>query len=295
MTSLQLAVGSILVGIAVLALKTLAWWITGSVALLSDAVESTVNVATAFAALLAVRVAARPPDATHPYGHHKAEFLSAILEGVLIVFAALLILKEAYVGFQSPIAPEAPIPGLLVNFGATLVNAIWARVLVTNGRRLRSPALTADGQHLFADVVTSAGVAVGILLALATGWWFLDPLLAATVAVHILWAGIGIIRRSMSGLMDETAPEETLARIRGIIAAEFTGEMEAHDLRTRQAGPALFIDFHLVVPGRTSVFEAHERCDRIEAALRAAFEDARVTIHVEPEHKAKPDEAILSP
>ena len=295
MTSLQLAVGSILVGIAVLALKTLAWWITGSVALLSDAVESTVNVATAFAALLAVRVAARPPDATHPYGHHKAEFFSAILEGVLIVFAALLILKEAYVGFQSPMVPEAPIPGLLVNFGATLVNAIWARVLVTNGRRLRSPALTADGQHLFADVVTSAGVAVGILLALATGWWFLDPLLAATVAVHILWAGIGIIRRSMSGLMDETAPEETLARIRGIIAAEFTGEMEAHDLRTRQAGPALFIDFHLVVPGRTSVFEAHERCDRIEAALRAAFEDARVTIHVEPEHKAKPDEAILSP
>ncbi|WP_336043312.1 cation diffusion facilitator family transporter, partial [Pseudooceanicola nanhaiensis] len=160
------------------------------------------------------------------------------------------------------------------------------------GRRERSPALVADGRHLYADVLTSAGVAAGISLAWATGWWILDPLMAALVALNILWSGGLLIRSSLSGLMDEAVSDSTLAVVRDVIAAEARGAVEAHDLRTRHAGKATFIDFHLVVPGETSVFEAHEICDRIEGALQDEIEDARVTIHVEPEHKAKPGEGI---
>lgn len=285
--TLKIAIGSLVVGIVVLGLKTLAWWMTGSVALLSDALESTVNVATAFAALIAVRIALRPADANHPYGHHKAEFLSAVLEGVLIVVAALLILREAYQGFLAPRVIDEPIRGLIVNSAATALNAVWCFVLITRGRRERSPALVADGRHLLTDVVTSGGVAFGILLAWATGWWVLDPALATLVAVNILWSGWTVIRESLSGLLDEAVPDETLARIREVISEKGGGAVEAHDLRTRHAGRATFIDFHLVVPGETSVSEAHEVCDRLEAALKAEVPDANITIHVEPEHKAK--------
>ena len=168
-------------GVIVLGLKTLAWWITGSVALLSDALESTVNLTTAFAALIAIRVAQRPAAANHPFGHHKAEFFSAVLEGVMIIIAALFILREAYEGFLSPRALDAPIEGLLVNGAATALNAIWAMVLVRQGRRLKSPALVADGKHLWTDVLTSVGVAVGVLAAFATGWWLFDPIMAALI------------------------------------------------------------------------------------------------------------------
>lgn len=293
MTTIKLAIGSIFVGFAVLGLKALAYWMTGSVALLSDALESTVNVTTAFAALIAIRIAARPADAGHPYGHHKAEFFSAVLEGVMIIVAALLILREAYFGFMEPVALDAPIEGLLVNLAATLINGFWAWILISRGRRHKSPALVADGQHLFTDVLTSVGVAAGILLAYLTGWWILDPALAALVAAHILWSGSKIIKDSLSSLMDEAVPDETLDRIRKIIASEADGAVEAHDLRTRHAGPAIFIDFHLVMPGETTVFQAHEICDQIESALKNAFDGACITIHVEPEHKSKQSGAII--
>ncbi|WP_288941043.1 cation diffusion facilitator family transporter [uncultured Roseovarius sp.] len=285
--TLKLAVGSLIVGALVLALKALAWWLTGSVALLSDALESTVNVATAIAALVAIQVAAKPADATHPFGHHKAEFFSAVLEGVMIVIAALLILKEAYHGFTAPRSITAPVEGLLLNGGATVLNGVWAWVLVTRGRALRSPALVADGRHLFTDVLTSGGVALGIVLALVTGWWVLDPLMATLVAVNILWSGWKVITQSLSGLMDEAVPDEDLTRIREVISEHGGGAVEAHDLRTRHAGRATFIEFHLVVPGEMSVFDAHEICDRLEAALQHAIDGAQVTIHVEPEHKCK--------
>lgn len=270
-----------------MALKALAWWITGSVALFSDALESTVNVATAIAALIAIRVAERPADTNHPYGHHKAEFFSAVLEGVMIVIAALLILRESLFAFLDPAPIEAAFEGILVNGAATLANAVWCWVLITRGRRLRSPALVADGRHLFADVVTSAGVAAGLLAAIATGWWVLDPVMAALVALNILWSGSKLIRESVSGLMDEAVSEETMKVIREVISTEAGGAVEAHDLRTRHAGRLTFIDFHLVVPGETSVLDAHEVCDRVEAALKQAVPDANITIHVEPEHKAK--------
>ena len=287
MTTLKLAIGSIFVGFAVLGLKAAAYWMTGSVALLSDALESTVNVATAFAALIAIRIAAKPADADHPYGHHKAEFFSAVIEGVMIIVAALLIFREAYHGFIEPMTIHAPIEGLVVNMVATGINGFWAWVLITRGRTQKSPALVADGKHLVTDVLTSVGVATGLILAVVTGWWILDPLMAALVAVNILWSGSKIVKESVSGLMDEAVSEQTLADIRKTIASEAGGAMEAHDLRTRHAGVATFIDFHLVVPGETTVFQAHEICDRIEKALKELLDDAKVTIHVEPEHKLK--------
>ncbi|WP_089273653.1 cation diffusion facilitator family transporter [Puniceibacterium sediminis] len=286
-TTMKLAFGSLLVGFVVFGLKALAWWITGSVALLSDALESTVNVATAIAALIAIRVAAVPADANHPYGHHKAEFFSAVLEGVMIIIAALLILHQAYGSIFAPKVIDAPIEGLLVNGAATVLNAFWCWVLITRGRVEKSPALVADGRHLLTDVVTSAGVALGLLLATVTGWWILDPALAGIVALNILWSGSRMIKESLSGLLDEAVPEETLKVIREVISTEAGGAVEAHDLRTRHAGRVTFIDFHLVVPGETSVSDAHEVCDHVELALKEAVPDANVTIHVEPEHKAK--------
>ena len=284
---MKMAVGSLVVGLVVMALKVLAWWLTDSIALLSDALESLVNVAAAIAMIAALRVAAIPADSNHPYGHHKAEFFSAVLEGVLIVLAALFILREAWGGFQAPGAIAEPGLGLLINAGAGLMNGAWAWLLIRQGRKHKSPALVADGRHLMADLISTVGVLAGISLAVLTGWWILDPALAVLVALNILWSGWMVIRSSLSGLMDESVSDEELDRVRDIISAEATGAVEAHDLRTRHAGGATFIDFHLVVPGDLSVHEAHEMCDRVEAALIRKMPGARVTIHVEPEHKAK--------
>ena len=286
---MRLAIGSVIVGLTVLALKVLAWQLTGSLALMSDALESLVNVATALAVIAALHLARRPADDNHPYGHHKAEFFSAVLEGVLIVIAALFILREAYAGFLAPRALDAPLAGLAINAGASLINGIWATLLIRNGRAYRSPALAADGRHLLTDVVSSVGVFIGVALAFATGAWWLDPVMAVLVALNIMWSGWTVIKGSLSGLMDEAVSDTELAHIRSVIseAASADAALEAHDLRTRHAGQVTFIDFHLVVPGETTVEAAHELCDRIEAALMDALPDARVTIHVEPEHKAK--------
>lgn len=282
-----IAAVSVAVGLAVLAIKLMAWYLTGSVALFSDALESIVNVAASGAALLAISYGARPADANHPYGHHKAEYFSVVLEGVLIIVAAIVILREAYEAFLSPEMFGAPVEGLVVSGVASAINGVWCWFLIREGRRRRSPALVADGKHLLTDVVTSVGVIVGLVAAYVTGIAALDPILAAIVAVNILWAGWRLIRESLGGLMDEAVPEKTLAEIRGIISAHADGAIEAHDLRTRLAGRATFIDFHLVVAGTMPVSEAHDICDRIEKALRNAVPDAMITIHVEPEEKAK--------
>ncbi|MBR0667939.1 cation transporter [Roseomonas hellenica] len=287
MTPAKLAAGSVAVAILVLLLKAGAWWLTGSVALFADALESVVNVATSMAALLAVRFSQMPPDANHPYGHAKAEYFSAVLAGVLIIVAALLILNEAWGAVQRPRAPEASAIGIGVAIAATVANAAWAVTLLRAGRRLRSPALMADGRHLVSDVVTSAGVLVGLGLVFTTGILWFDPLMAALTALNILWSGWSVVRESVGGLMDEAVPQDQLARIRSIVATKADGAIEAHDLRTRQAGRFTFVEFHLVVGGETSVNAAHAICDRIEAALKAEIGDAVITIHVEPEGKAK--------
>ncbi len=288
----RLAAFSIVVALIVMAIKYVAYLLTGSVALYSDALESIVNVITAVAALIAVRVSAQPADRNHPFGHHKAEYFSAGLEGALIVIAAILILQQAYDAWQTPRTLTTPIIGIAINAVAGVINAAWAWHLLRRGRAWRSPAISADGWHLLTDVATSVGVLVGLLLAVATGWYFLDPLLAAVVAVHILWVGWRLTSQSMSGLMDEAVNTEVLAQIRKVIASNASGALQIHDLRTRIAGRATFIEFHLVVPGRMSVEEAHDICDRLEVALGDAIDGAEVHIHVEPEGEAKTKGAL---
>jgi len=283
----RIAIGSIGIGCLVLGLKGAAWWITGSVALYSDALESTVNVAASLLALGALRFAAIPADANHPYGHDKAEFFAAVIEGVLIVIAALSIFDEAWGTWRNPHPLAMPATGIGLNAVATLLNGAWSFVLLRTGRRLRSPVLQADGRHLLADVVTSVGIALGVTLAVVTGHLVLDPLLAAATGVYVLWSGMAMITSSVGGLMDAAPEPAVVNRIRDLVAASATGALEAHDLRTRHAGRLTFLQFHLVVPGTMTVAESHAICDRIEATLHREMEELVVTIHVEPPEKAK--------
>jgi cation diffusion facilitator family transporter len=204
----------------------------------------------------------------------------------MIVVAALAILHEAYLGFLAPKALAAAWTGLAVSTVATVFNVIWSTVLMRQGRLHRSASLVADGKHLMADVITSVGVLIGVMLVVTTGIVVLDAGVAALVALHVLWSGWGVIRESTSGLLDETAPRDELARIREVISLNAGDAIEAHALRTRHAGKATFIDFHLVVPTNMSVGAAHEICDQLEAAIKGAMEGAITTIHVEPETKA---------
>lgn len=277
----------------VFGLKWLAYMLTGSVALYSDALESIVNIVAAGTALIAVQVSRRPADNNHPYGHTKAEYFSAVLEGVLIVLAAIAIVREAWPRLLAPQPVQALSAGLLMALGASGINTALGWFLIRSGRKARSPAVVADGQHILTDVLTSVGVALGIGLAWLSSWWVLDPLLAMAVAINILWMGWRLVRDSIGGLMDESASEAELAEIRNALnyaleALAAEGRvLEIHDLRTRRAGPRTFVEFHLVVPGQTSVELAHQICDRLENALQASLAGVTTTIHVEPDHKAK--------
>ena len=279
----RLALWGIPLSLGVMGLKLVAWWVTGSVALLSDGMESSVNVVAAIVAFAAITYAAKPADKTHPFGHHKAEYLSAVVEGVLIVVAALLIVAEALPAVMAPTPIEAPALGLAINFLAGVINAIWAFVLIRAGRRYRSPALSADGQHILSDVVTSIGVLVGLVLAIATGYAVLDPLLAVLVALNILYQGWKVIAHSVDGLMDHAVEPEEADAIQAAIAARGAGSLGVHDLKTRRAGSATFVDFHLVVPASMPVGQAHDICDRMEDAIRTVQPGAQIAIHVEPE------------
>ncbi len=281
------AILSLCVALLVLALKTAAYWVTGSVALMSDALESIINVVVAGAAWVALRVSSTPPDDKHPFGHHKAEYFSAVLEGALIALAALAIFREAALHFFIPKQLDAPALGIAVNVTASIINAVWGIQLIKIGRRAKSPALDADGQHVLADAVASTGVVAGVFATVITGWLQLDALVAGAVGVYILVSGWKLVKESVSGLMDEAASPETLATIEACIAATGEGAIEAHDLRTRHAGPVTFIQFDLIVPSSMTVAAAHEICDRIEHTLKDRIEGARVAIHIEPAHKAK--------
>jgi len=284
---MKAAWGSLAVSIMVLALKAAAYWLTGSVALLSDALETVINVVAALGALVALRLSALPPDANHLYGHSKAEYLSALAEGVLVLVTSLLIAREAWASWQHPHAPETPFLGIGLNAGAGAINLIWGLLLIRNGRRWKSPALIAGGRHIMTDVWTTGAVLVGFALVPLTGYLRLDPLIAGFVALNILWTGYGMLRDSMGALMDEVADPEAVAELRKIISASAAGAIEAHDLRTRTAGATTFIEFDLVVPGTMTVQDAHAICDRVEDALRAHLGNAVINIHVEPEREAK--------
>jgi cation diffusion facilitator family transporter len=292
-SGLRLAIASIGVSVCVFGLKMAASSLTGSLALYADALESVVNIVTAVVALAAIHFAGRPPDRTHQYGHHKAEYLAAVIEGVLIVLAAAAILRAAYQAWYAPPVLALTASGVGLNVLAGVINAGWAAILIRKGRALRSPALVADGWHLVADVVSSVAVLGGLSVVALTGATWLDTVFSAAVAVYILWAGGRLLQSSMSGLMDEAAAADVAQTIRAAIADNADGALQVHDLRTRIAGPLTYIEFHLVVPGRMSVKAAHDICDRLENAIEAQIPDSRVLIHIEPEGEAHAAGALV--
>lgn len=285
LTSNQIATGTILVALGVLALKSLAWWASGSVALFSDALESLVNVGAALLAWMAVRYAQRPADASHPFGHHKAEYFSAVAEGVMIILAAILIVEQSVEALVSGPALNDGVFALSVNSVAMILNLLWAQILMRSARRLNSPAFAAGGRHLMGDVWSSLGVIAGLGLAMVTGWSLLDPILALFVAVNILREGFHVVAESVSGLMDGAATSEDQARIQSIILTAAGGALQIHDIKTRRAGAALFVEFHMVVDGQMTVADSHAICDRLEHEIEAALPGVEVIIHVEPETK----------
>jgi len=291
----KIALTSIAIGLIVLALKSVAAWLTGSVALMSDALESIVNVATAVLAFGAITYSARPADHNHPYGHHKAEYFSAMIEALLIGAAAVAILFQVWAAFSEPRIVFASTEGLALNALAGVINAVWCFVLLRQGRELRSPALIADGRHLLTDVFSSIGVLGGVIIARATGLWWLDPLLALFVAGNIIWTGWSVLRASTGGLMDEAPDAKDIAAIQRAISSAGQGAIQAHDLRARHAGNTTFIEFHLIVPGEMTVTDSHAICDRIELALTREFGNVETAIHVEPEVHAKSEAIDLSP
>jgi cation diffusion facilitator family transporter len=260
-----------------------AWWLTGSVGLLSDALESFVNLGAAFMALWMLRVAASPPDADFPYGFSKAEYFSAALEGALIVLAAGAIVYAAIPRLLRPEPLDAPLLGLGMTIVASLINLAVGTVLIRVGKRQHSITLEADGRHLMTDVWTSTGVIVGVALVYFTGWLRLDPLIALGVAAHIVWTGLGLMRRSVAGLLDAAIAAEDQQEVTKIFA-EYTRRygVRFHAFRTRRAGIRRFISFHLLVPDEWTVSQAHRLSEEIEERIRSLVENAGVFVHIEP-------------
>jgi len=274
---------SIAAALATISLKTLAWHVTGSVGLLSDALESLINLAAALLALSMLRIAAAPPDAAHPYGRYKAEYVASGIEGALIVFAAVSIAFAAVPRLGSPQPIQAPLLGIALSAVATAINLGGGLLLVSAGRRLHSIALEADGHHLMSDVWTSAGVIAGVALVAATGWHILDPLIALAVAMHIVWTGAVLMRRSFAGLLDAAIPEAERAQIEKIFA-EYRNRygVDFHALLTRQAGARRFISFHLLVPDAWPVDRAHQLSEEVEERIRERVPNAITLSHIEP-------------
>lgn len=274
-----LAIGAALVTIA---LKSVAWWITGSVGLLSDAAESLVNLVAAIGALVALTVAMRPPDKNHHFGHSKAEYFSAATEGLMIFIASVVILVSSIERFINPRPLENIGMGLAVSVLASVVNGLVAAVLLRAGARHRSITLTADGKHLLTDVWTSVGVVVGVLLVWLTGWERLDPVVAFAVGVNILVTGSRLIRSASAGLMDVSLPKKDNEDIRAILGRYTSHDVAWHRLLTREAGKRRFMQFDLLVPGAWSVQRGHDLVEEITEALVAEFPDIDVMCHVEP-------------
>jgi cation diffusion facilitator family transporter len=274
---------SVAAAVATIAIKTLAWWVTGSVGLLSDALESLINLAAALLAVSMLRLAAAPPDDEHPYGRFKAEYVAGGVEGALIAFAAGAIAWSAIPRLLAPAPIEAPLLGIALSAVATAINLACALLLIEVGKRRHSIALESDGRHLMTDVWTSAGVVAGVALVAATGWLVLDPLIALAVAVHIVWTGAVLMRRSFAGLLDAAIPQAELAEIEKIFA-EYRPRygIDFHALRTRQAGARRFISFHLLVPDAWPVDRAHQLSEEIEERIRSLVPNAITLTHIEP-------------
>jgi cation diffusion facilitator family transporter len=273
---------SVAAALATIGLKGGAYLLTGSIGLLSDALESLVNLIAAVVALFALSVAAKPADEDHAYGHTKAEYFSSGFEGALILIAAASIVVSAIQRLLHPMPIRDPAVGLAITAVAAVVNLGVARVLFRAGRRHESIALEADAQHLMSDVWTSLGVIVGVGAAAATGWHRLDAIVAIFVAANVLRAGVLLVRRSLLGLLDTGLPEDTRRAITAILEARAEQGVRYHALRTRQAGARRFISFHILVPGDWSVQKGHDLLEEIEEEVRAAVPNSSVDTHLEP-------------
>lgn len=274
---------SIAAAVATISLKTLAWLLTGSVGLLSDALESIVNLAAAIIALVALKIAQRPADDKHAFGHSKAEYFSSAIEGGLIILAAASIIMSAIPRLLNPVELENMSVGLLISLGASLINLAVAIVLIRNGKKHRSIVLEADGKHLMTDVWTSAGVIIGILLVALTGWLILDPIIAIAVALNIVISGFLLIRRSAHGLMDVSISDTDYIRVDKKLGEFRKKGIEFHSLLTRQAGQRVFISVHVLVPGAWTVQQGHDLAEEIEKDLINLFEQpVNVITHIEP-------------
>jgi len=274
---------SVAAALATIGLKTWAWQVTGSVGMLSDALESLINLAAALLALSMLRLAASPPDAAHPYGRFKAEYFASGMEGALIVFAAIAIAYEAVPRLADPQPIAAPLLGIAISAVASGVNLACGLLLISAGKRLHSIALEADGHHLMSDVWTSGAIIAGVALVAGTGWHILDPLIAIGVAVHIVFTGFMLMRRSFAGLLDAAIPEAERAEIEKIFA-EYRKRygVEFHALLTRQAGARRFISFHLLVPDAWPVDRAHQLSEEVESRIGSLVPNAILLSHIEP-------------
>lgn len=274
---------SLAAAVVTLAVKWTAWWVTDSVGLLSDALEAFVNLGAALLALWMLRLAASPPDAKHPYGLSKAEYFAAGIEGSLIVLAAAGIIASAVPRLLAPRPIDTPGLGLALSALAAAINLVVALALVRAGKQGNSITLEADGRHLMTDVWTSAGVIAGVALAWGTGWLVLDPLIALAVGIHIIWAGVSLMRRSVLGLLDAAIPGDDLHEIHKLFA-EYSKRygISFHALLTRQAGARHFVSFHLLVPDHWTVVQAHRLSEEIESRVRAMLPNASVLVHIEP-------------
>jgi cation diffusion facilitator family transporter len=286
---------SVAAALATIGLKTWAWQVTGSVGMLSDALESLINLAAALLALSMLRLAASPPDAAHPYGRFKAEYFASGMEGALIVFAAIAIAYEAVPRLADPQPIEAPLLGMAISAVASGINLACGLLLISAGKRLHSIALEADGHHLMTDVWTSAGIIAGVAVVAGTGWHILDPLIAIGVAVHIVFTGFMLMRRSFAGLLDAAIPEAERAEIENIFT-EYRKRygVEFHALLTRQAGARRFISFHLLVPDAWPVDRAHQLSEEVESRIGSLVPNAILLSHIEPiSHPASYDDIKL--
>ncbi|HMT33312.1 MAG TPA: cation diffusion facilitator family transporter [Dermatophilaceae bacterium] len=273
---------SIAAAVCTIALKSGAYLVTGSVGLLSDAAESVVNLVAAFVALIALHVAAKPADAEHQFGHSKAEYFSAAVEGVMIFVAATFIIYSSVQRFLAPEPLEQVGLGLGISVVASALNGAVAFVLMRAGRKHRSITLTADGKHLLTDVWTSAGVVVGVLLVALTGWLRLDPIIAFLVGCNIIWTGWHLVRESVDGLMDAAPSPECQAKIQAIIDEHTTDEVKFHGVRGRVSGHQNHVAMHVLVPGHWTVQQGHDVLEEVEDAFRREFDHITVDTHLEP-------------
>jgi cation diffusion facilitator family transporter len=273
---------SIAAAVTTIAMKSIAYLLTGSVGLLSDAVESIVNLLGAIMALGMLIIAARPADVDHSFGHSKAEYFASVVEGCLILVAAMGIAYTAIERILNPRPLEQVGIGVAVSIGASLVNFVVSRILMTAGKKHNSITLEADAQHLMTDVWTSAGVIGGIMLIALTGWERLDPVVALIVAANIVWTGIGLVRRSIDGLMDISLPSHEKDAIESVMQKYRQRNVEFHALRTRQSASQRFLSVHMLVPGDWSVHDAHHVAEDFESDIRAKLGEAIISTHLEP-------------